>query len=141
MKRFLLLLGLLTVFGALSVGCTTVVARYTVVSNKKVLPSRLASCLITRGRETAEDSYSIIVIIPTRGGEHGPLVAVEKLIDSVPGGVAAVECEVRRTWFHFPFIYGYYGFTAEGKVLVDPVLRRLEEQKLERKGELGGPQR
>lgn len=132
MKRFLFLLSVLIVFS----GCTTIVAKYTVVSTKKVRPSRMSSCLITRGSETAEDSYSIYCVIPSRSGNHGPLTAVNKLIESVPGGVAAVDCEVRRTWFHFPFIYGYYAFTAEGKVLVDPVLRRLENEKRTREGEL-----
>jgi hypothetical protein len=135
MKRYLVLLSLLVVFG----GCTTTVAKYSIVSTKKIKPSRLSQCLITRGNETGDDSYSIIVVIPTRGGDHGPLIAVNNLIESVPGGVAAVDTQVRRTWFHIPFIYGYYGFEAKGKVLVDPVLRRLEEEKRNREGELKKP--
>ena len=37
--------------------------------------------------------------------------------------MALVDCEVKETKIQFPFIYGYYCYDVEGKVLVDPVLR------------------
>ena len=45
-------------------------------------------------------------------------------IANVPGGVALVNGTWPGVKFDVPFVYGYYAYVAEGKVLVDPAKRR-----------------
>jgi hypothetical protein len=119
MTRLFLALGVL----AALVGCTHTVAHYSVVSPLELKPSRLSLCKVTRNKAQGFDQNSIVFIIPLRWRAHDMAVAMKNAIGSEPGGVALVDCEVKETKIHFPFIYGYYCYDVEGKVLVDPVLR------------------
>jgi hypothetical protein len=119
MLRRLLLVGLLILFPA----CTHTVAKFSIVALKPVRPAQIASARAGRTKARGEDSNQIILIVPLRWRSHDMRVAMQQAIDSVPGGIALLDCEVLETKFHIPFIYGYYAYAVEGRVLVDPLLR------------------
>ncbi len=48
--------------------------------------------------------------------------AIDKTIESVPGGVAIVDGVVTSSWWYIPYIYGKSKYVVKGTVLVDPRL-------------------
>ena len=100
------------------------VAKFSIVAPKPVRPAQIASARATRTKARGEDTNHIILIVPLRWRPHDMRVAMQQAIETVPGGIALLDCEVLETKFHIPFIYGYYAYVVEGRVLVDPLLRQ-----------------
>lgn len=101
-------------------GCTHTVTEFSILSTRKVEPGSLATFRRTLNPVEAEDTIHIVFVIPVELRGHDMNVAINKAIDSVPGGVALVDGKIEESKFQIPFIYGVWGYHVEGKVLVDP---------------------
>ena len=110
-------LPVLLVMSAL-VGCTHTVTEFSILSTKKVEPGMLATYGRTANPEQAEDTIHIVFVIPVELRGHDMNVAINKAIESVPGGVALVDGKIEESKFQIPFIYGVWGYHVEGKVLL-----------------------
>ncbi|MBN2489839.1 MAG: hypothetical protein JXQ29_03200 [Planctomycetes bacterium] len=117
MVRKLVLVGLALVLA----GCTHTVAKFALVAPEPVRLMQIASSRATVAKVRGEDDNHILVVVPWRWRAHDMHVAMKRAIETVPGGIALLDCEVRETKFHVPFIYGYYAYVVEGRVLVDPL--------------------
>jgi len=115
-------LPVLLVMSAL-VGCTHTVTEFSILSTKKVEPGMLATYGRTANPVQAEDTIHIVFVIPVELRGHDMNVAINKAIESVPGGVALVDGKIEESKFQIPFIYGVWGYHVEGKVLVNPAQR------------------
>ncbi|WP_395753280.1 hypothetical protein [Prosthecobacter sp.] len=100
--------------------CTTRLVDFTIISTKNVDLSHAASFKRHPKRATGTDAKKIIVLFPT--GVPSPKQAVDRAIESVPGGVALVDGVLTRSFFYIPYIFGETKFVVEGTVLVDPSL-------------------
>lgn len=98
--------------------CTTRLIDYTLISTKNVDISQLGNAKIDKKRTVGEDKVHIILTIPTRSRI---LIqeAIDKAIESVPGGVALTDGVVSFGGF-WMLLYGQYSYVVEGNVLVDP---------------------
>ncbi len=102
-----------------SAGCTTRLVDFTMISTKNVDWSRAAEFKRTGTRVVGEDIAQMILFIPT--GIPNMKEAIDRAIESVPGGVALVDGVVSsKAWTIF--IYGEQSFVVEGTPLVDPGL-------------------
>lgn len=105
---------------ALMTSCTTRLVDFTIISTKNVDLSHAGSFKRHSPRVTGVDAKQVIIIFPT--GVPSPKQAVDRAIESVPGGVALVDGVLTRSFFYIPYIYGETKFVVEGTVLVDPAL-------------------
>jgi len=128
MMRLVSLLVLVTTLGA----CTHAIAKFGIVAPKEVRPSQLVSAKVTRDVMTGDDSITYILLIPLRWRPYDMRVAMQKAIDTVPGGIALKDCTVKETKVIVPILYHYLAYQVEGKVLVDPILREKELAKRRR---------
>lgn len=71
-------------------------------------------------RTIGVDKVHIVTFIPT--GIPNVKEALDKAIESQPGGVALVDGVITRRSFYIPLIYGQDWFEVEGTLLVDPRL-------------------
>jgi len=115
--KFIAALGIVAALSS----CTTRLMDFTIISTKNVDLSRAGSFKRNSTRVTGEDKKRIIVIIPT--GVPSAKEAVDRAIESVPGGVALVDGVLTQEFFYIPYIYGEQKFVVEGTVLIDPALR------------------
>ncbi|MBN1444401.1 MAG: hypothetical protein JXA90_16940 [Planctomycetes bacterium] len=104
-----------------AVGCTTRLTDFTVLSTKNVDLSRMDTYERQSTRVTGEDKKHIIIFIPT--GVPNAKEAIDRAIESVPGGVGLVDGVIEHKAWYIPYIYGQTSYVAEGTVLVDPALR------------------
>jgi hypothetical protein len=102
-------------------GCTMRVTDFTLLSTKNVDLSRMDEMRRDPRRVEGVDSSQIIVIVPTKL-RPDMKEAIDRAIESVPGGVALVDGVVSMTSWYIPLIYGEQSWTVEGSVLVDPAL-------------------
>ena len=99
------------------VGCTNRFVDYTLLSTKNVDLSKAETFKRGPNRITGEDSQMIIIFIPTSSTPNLKN-AIDKAIESVPGGVALVDGVVSmRNWW---FIIGENAIIVEGTPLIDP---------------------
>lgn len=109
------------VAGLLS-GCSTRLTDFTVISSKNVELSRMGEYQRVNKRVKGVDTVHIISFIPT-GMYPNAKNALDRAIQSHPGGVALVDGVITRKYFYIPLIYGRDWYEVEGSVLVDPTLR------------------
>ncbi|MBL8012205.1 MAG: hypothetical protein JNN05_00010 [Candidatus Omnitrophica bacterium] len=123
-----------------SVGCTTRLVDFTLISTKNVDLTRAASFERGKSRVEGKDEASIIIFIPT--GVPDLKEAIDRAIESVPGAVALVDGVLTRSSFYIPYIFGKDTFIVEGTPLIDPKLASANLKsnfmiaKLNQKGEL-----
>jgi hypothetical protein len=108
--------------GMLFTGCTTRLVDFTAISTKNVDWSRAASYQRNGTRIKGKDTVHIIIFFPT--GVPNMKEAIDRAIESVPGGVALVDGVVSVKSFYIPLIYGQNSYVVEGSVLVDPALAK-----------------
>jgi hypothetical protein len=118
MRRAIASLLLITAVLA-SAGCTTRLVDFTMISTKNVDWSRADEFKRTGGRVVGEDIARMIVVIPT--GMPNMKEAIDRAIESVPGGVALVDGVVSSKFWTI-LIYAEQSFVVEGTPLVDPRL-------------------
>jgi hypothetical protein len=125
--------------GMMSTGCTTRLVDFTAISTKNVDWSRAPTYQRKRGRVEGKDTVHILVFIPT--GLPNMKEAIDRAIESVPGGVALVDGVVYSKGFWL--LYGQSSYVVEGSVLVDPALALSGEKQeymiayLDKNGDVG----
>lgn len=117
MIRWFLLLSVLTL---INVGCTTRLVDFTTISTKNVDWSRAATFNRASARVEGKDLVHIIIFIPT--GTPNMKEAIDRAIESKPGGVALVDGVVYSKVWYIPYIYGQISYVVEGTPLLDPSL-------------------
>jgi hypothetical protein len=108
----------------MSIGCTTRLVDFTVISTKNVDWSKATTYQRNGQRAEGLDRAHIIIFIPT--GIPNMKESIDRAIESVPGGVALVDGVVSSKFFYIPYIYGQSSYVVEGSVLVDPSLANNE---------------
>lgn len=103
-------------------GCATRLTDFTVISSKNIELSRMGEYQRVSTRVKGTDTVHIIIFIPT-GLYPNAKSALDKAIESQPGGIALVDGVITRKGFYIPFIYGRDWYEVEGTVLVDPKLK------------------
>jgi hypothetical protein len=107
----------------LSTSCTQRLVDFTIISTKNVDLSRAGSFIRTARRATGEDAKQIIIVFPT--GVPSAKEAVDRAIESVPGGIALVDGVLTHSFFYIPYIVGENKYIVEGTVLIDPALAKI----------------
>lgn len=103
-------------------GCSARLTDFTVISSKNVELARMHEFQRHPVRAAGVDMIHIISFIPT-GAYPDAKSALDRAIESQPGGVALVDGVITRKWFYIPLIYGRDWYEVQGNVLVDPGLR------------------
>lgn len=116
MKNVCMLAGVALLLGLQ--GCVTRLTDFTVLSTKNVDLSRMGEYQRTEARVVGEDLKHVVIFVPM--GVPNAKEAIDRAIESVPGGVALVDGVIEHRWWYIPYIYGQLSYTAEGTVLVDP---------------------
>lgn len=111
---------LVLVFAFLTTGCKTRLTDFTILSSKNIDFAK--SEQFTRGpsRVVGTDTAYIIIFIPT-GSPHVK-EAVDKALESVPGGVALVDGVLYAKSFWF--LIGASSYVVEGTPLIDPSVQK-----------------
>lgn len=100
-------------------GCVTRLGDFTLISTKNVDLSKGASFQRGPSRVKGEDVATIIIFIPT--GVPNMKTAIDRAIESVPGGIALLDAVLSmKAWW---FIFGQSGYVVEGTPLIDPALK------------------
>ncbi len=100
-------------------GCVTRLGDFTLISTKNVDLSKGASFQRGPSRVKGDDVVTIIIFIPT--GIPNMKTAIDKAIESVPGGIALLDAVLsQKAWW---FIFGESGYVVEGTPLIDPALK------------------
>lgn len=105
-------------------GCVRTITDFTIVSTKNFDLSRAGEFerypQVRRGR----DVVHWVTIFPLSWtGEPELKPALDRAIQSVPGGVALVDGRIREVFWYIPLLYGQHSLIAEGTPLVDPKIR------------------
>ncbi len=109
----------LGLIGLISTGCSNIrVVDFTTISTKNVDWSRAATFNRSSTRVEGKDTVHIICIIPT--GIPDMKEAIDRAIESKPGGVALVDGVVYLNAWYIPLIYGQQSYVVEGTPLIDP---------------------
>ena len=118
MKKEVFGIFLVLAFGIVFSGCAgRRLGAFTVVSTKDIDWSRAAEFQPDNRRTTADDSYHIIILVPTK--RITIQEAVNRAIEHVPGGIALTDAVIRHKSYWL-FLYGKSSYTVEGVVLIDP---------------------
>jgi hypothetical protein len=110
----------LGLIGLISTGCTTRIVDFTTISTKNVDWSKAPTFYRASARVEGKDTAHIIVFIPT--GIPNMKEAIDRAIESKPGGVALVDGVVYSKFWYIPYIYGRSSYVVEGTSLIDPAL-------------------
>jgi hypothetical protein len=115
-----LVLALLLSFLLVAGGCTTTpILDFSIISTKSLPVEALGGLERREIRVTGQTEQQVYFIVPI--GNLSIRTAVERAIDSVPGGVALVDGSIKLTQrIFFPFIYADSKVVVEGTPLVDP---------------------
>ena len=115
-----LVLALLLSFLLVAGGCTTTpILDFSIISTKSLPVEALEGLERREMRVTGQTEQQVYFIVPI--GNLSIRTAVERAIDSVPGGVALVDGSINLTQrIFFPFIYADSKVVVEGTPLVDP---------------------
>ncbi len=109
----------LGLIGLITAGCTTRMVDFTTISTKNVDWSK-AGTFSRSARVKGEDTSHVIMIFPT--GIPNMKEAIDRAIESKPGGVALVDGVVYSRAWYVPCIYGQNSYVIEGTPLIDPSL-------------------
>ena len=104
-------------------GCSSRLVDFTIISTKNIDLSD-TGYIREKTRSLGEDAIHIIIFIPM--GQASIKEAIDRTIESVPGGVAIVDGVVTSSMWYIPYIYGKSKYVVEGTVLVDPQLVNAE---------------
>ncbi len=99
-------------------GCRTRLTDFTFLSTKNVDLSRIGEFQRAPQRIEGKDTIHIILFVPT--GQPNLKEAIDRAIESVPGGVCMVDGVVYTENWYIPLIYGQTSTVCEGSVLFDP---------------------
>lgn len=110
----------LGLMGLICAGCTTRIVDFTAISTKNVDWSKASTFTRSPARTKGEDTVHIIIFIPT--GSPNMKEAVDRAIESKPGGVALVDGVVYSKFWWIPYIYGQVSYVVEGTPLIDSSL-------------------
>lgn len=110
----------LSLVGLICNGCTTRMVDFTAISTKNVDWSKAAMFNRAPRRVEGKDTAHIIIFIPT--GIPNMKEAIDRAIESQPGGVALVDGVVYSKFWWIPYIYGQSSYVVEGTPLIDPTL-------------------
>ena len=102
-------------------GCVTRLGDFTLISTKNVDLSKGASFQRGPTRAKGEDIVNIIIFIPT--GTPNMKTAIDKAIESVPGGIGLLDAVLSQKMWYIPYIFGQGGYIVEGTPLIDPALK------------------
>ena len=106
----------------ISAGCSNIrIVDFTTISTKNIDWSKAATFNRASARVEGEDKVHIICFIPT--GVPNMKEAIDRAIESKPGGVALVDGVVYQKSWYIPLIYGQVSYVVDGTPLVDPSLR------------------
>ncbi|MBL8012206.1 MAG: hypothetical protein JNN05_00015 [Candidatus Omnitrophica bacterium] len=99
-------------------GCTVRLTDFTIISTKNIDLSKASSFERGKTRVEGKDEVSIIIIIPT--GVPSIKEAIDRAIESVPGGIALVDgvISMKQWWF----IMGSSSYVVEGTPLIDTTM-------------------
>lgn len=111
------IVGLMGLFCA---GCTTRIVDFTTISTKNVDWSKAETFSRAPSRVEGRDMAHLIIFIPT--GVPNMKEAIDRAIESVPGGVALVDGVVYSKFWWIPYVYGRTSYVVEGTPLIDPAL-------------------
>lgn len=111
-------------------GCATRLTDFTVISSKNVELSQLGNYQRVPARVKGEDTIHIISFIPT-GLYPDAKAALDKAIETQPGGVALVDGVITKRWFYIPLIYGRDRYEVEGTLLVDTRFNSRSEPRVQ----------
>lgn len=100
--------------------CVTRLTDFTVLSTKNVDLSRMGEYKRQSTRVTGTDMRHVLIFIPL--GLPNAKEAIDRAIESTPGGIALVDGVIEHHFWYIPYIYGQVSYVAEGTVLVDPTL-------------------
>ena len=114
-----LVLGAGVVLG--TAACTTRLGDLTILSTKNVELNQIGGFERHTVRVEGKDAAPILLFVPA--GTPNMEEAVDRAIESVPGGVALVNAVAYAGWWWIPLVYGQEWFRVEGTVLVDPRVR------------------
>lgn len=117
MKKIFAFLLALFVLAALS-GCMRRMVDFTMISTKNVDLSKAGTFQRAKSRVTGIDMIHV-VLVPI--GVPNMKEAIDKAIESVPGGVALVDGVITYKWIDV-VIYGQRSYVVEGTPLIDPAL-------------------
>jgi hypothetical protein len=120
----------------ISSSCTQRLVDFTIISTKNIDLSRAGALLRSGRRATGEDAKLIVIVFPT--GIPSAKEAVDRAIESVPGGIALVDGVLTSSFFYIPYLIGETKYIVEGTVLVDPTLAKITAAKTS--DSLGGRQ-
>lgn len=116
-KAFVVLISMFSLLG-----CTTRLVDFTIISTKNLDLSRAGSFERGKSRIEGRDEALIIIFIPT--GIPSIKEAIDRAIESVPGGVALVDGVVSvQSWW---LIFGMTSYVVEGTPLIDKSLAAAE---------------
>jgi len=90
---------------------------FTIISTKNIEYAKMSDYKRGENRVEGIDKKHIILFIPT--GIPNMKEAIDKAIESAPGGVALVDGVVYHTSWWIPYIYGQTYFTVEGTPLIN----------------------
>lgn len=110
----------LGLMGLICAGCTTRMVDFTTISTKNVDWSKAETFTRSPTRVEGRDTAHIIIFIPT--GVPNMKEAIDRAIESKPGGVALVDGVVYSKFWWIPYIYGQTSYVVEGTPLIDPAL-------------------
>ncbi len=110
----------LVLMGLICGGCTTRIVDFTTISTKNVDWSKAETFVRASARVEGRDTTHIIIFIPT--GVPNMKEAIDRAIESTPGGVALVDGVVYSKFWWIPYIYGRTSYVVEGTPLIDPAL-------------------
>ena len=99
-------------------GCTTRLVDFTVISTKNIDWSQAATFQRAKARVEGKDWVHIIICIPT--GVPSMKEAIDRAIESVPGGVALLDGVLISKFYYIPYIYGRQTYVIEGTPLINP---------------------
>lgn len=106
---------------ALLAGCTTNLAKFSLVSTGNIDLSRLAEFQRENRRVQGEDTRIVILFIPNKM-QPSMKEALEMAIGSVPGCVALADATLHQEYATF-ILGGYSTYVVEGTPLIDPKLK------------------
>jgi hypothetical protein len=105
-------------------GCTTNRGLdFTVISTKNIDLSRMGEYKKTADRAVGEDTLHVIIGIPL-GSQPNMEEAIDKAIESVPGGVALTDGVITNSSM-FLYLYAKASIIVEGSVLYDPEVAKV----------------
>ena len=108
---------------AVLAGCTTNLAKFSLVTTRNVDLSRLAELQRENRRVQGEDTRTVILFVSNKM-QPSMKEALERAMESVPGCVALADATLHQEYATF-ILGGYSTYVVEGTPLIDPRLKGM----------------